>query len=110
MWYNIYRGVIKWVDLHYKGDDLVIVKSDLGQFYTTKAKYILNGLENDIPKGSEIIDPFAGNYDLLNLYKDRGKVVGYDIDSPNKMVIKRDTLRNPIDYVGKWVITNPPYL
>lgn len=34
----------------------------------------------------------------------------YDLDPKNENIIKRDTLLNPLDYTGKTIITNPPYL
>ena len=44
----------------------------LGQFYTTNYDYILQNMR--IPEGiSAIIEPFAGNGDLLNFIKDEDK-------------------------------------
>jgi len=83
------------------------MKKELGQFYTTNAKYITQDLLN-FPKDVTVIDPFAGNWDLLNLLEN--DKIGYDIDVKNKETINRDTLLNPINYKNKWIITNPPYL
>lgn len=82
------------------------MKKQLGQFYTTNANYIIGNLLKDIPNGS-IIDPFAGNKDLLDLYP---KGIGYDIDPKFEDIIKQDTLLYPPLYNNFWVITNPPYL
>lgn len=86
-------------------------KQKLGQFYTTKSQYIIGDLLQDIPIGSKIIDPFAGNFDLLNLFKEDEYVkMAYDIDPQNKNTIKQDTILNPPNYANSWIVTNPPYL
>jgi hypothetical protein len=83
------------------------LKKQLGQFYTKKAYYITQDLMSIFPSGSEIVDPFCGEWDLLNLIENG---IGYDIDPKNSKTIKQDTLTNPPNYKNKWVITNPPYL
>lgn len=86
-------------------------KSQLGQFFTTNYKYILQNLY--IPDNiTHIVEPFAGNTDLLSFIEDKEKysIECYDIDPKHDSVIKRDTLRDPPDYDGKFVLTNPPYL
>ncbi len=85
-------------------------KKELGQFYTTNARYITEGLLDIFPEGAVIVEPCAGNWDLLNLVKDRYKVEAYDLDPKNDETEKRDTLLNPPNYKGKWILTNPPYL
>lgn len=85
-------------------------KKELGQFYTTNAQYITEGLLDIFPKDSTIVEPFAGNWDLLNLVKDKYKVEAYDLDPKNPETEKRNSILNPPDYEGKWVFTNPPYL
>ena len=87
-------------------------KKQLGQFFTTNADYILHGL-NSFVKGKDIIDPFAGNGDLLNwaLKNNAKKVIGFDCDSrfvDNKKVFFNDSLASPKEY--QFVIANPPYL
>ena len=86
-------------------------KSQLGQFFTTNYEYILQNLyiPNNIDK---IIEPFAGNTDLLSYIecKEKYSIECYDIDPKKDIVIERDTLSNPPDYEGKFVLTNPPYL
>ena len=43
-------------------------KKEMGQFYTSNADYILDGFT--IPQNiSSIIEPFAGNGDLINWIK-----------------------------------------
>lgn len=92
-------------------------KKNLGQFYTTNYKYILQNMH--IPDNvSNIIEPFAGNGDLLNFIEDSANakadakynVKCYDIDPKKDFVIKQDTLLNPPDLDDAFVITNPPYL
>lgn len=85
------------------------VKKNLGQFYTKNAEYITQKLLNFIPQEVEVVDPFAGEWDLLNLVSDRN-ILAYDKDPKNKRTIKMDTLMNSVDYRNSWVFTNPPYL
>mgnify|MGYP006090748015 CR=1 FL=1 len=87
-----------------------INKKKYGQFYTTNYDYILQNLK--IPDNiNNIIEPFAGNGDLLNFIKNTGKKFEcYDIEPKKSNIIKRDTLLKPPDYNDKFVITNPPYL
>jgi hypothetical protein len=82
-------------------------KKNLGQFYTTRAKYIMGDLIKDLPKEIPVIEPFCGNGDLL-IFENPFEM--YDIDPKKEGCIQRDTLRNPPNYEGKLVITNPPYL
>lgn len=60
-------------------------------------------------KPVEAVDPFAGNCDLVK-YSPDTKWELYDIDVKKPEVNYRDSLLNPINYTGKTVITNPPYL
>lgn len=85
-------------------------KKELGQFYTTNSAYIFEGLLDIFPEGSTVIDAYSGNWDLLNLVKDSHPVEAYDIDPKVEGTIEQDTLLNPPDFQGKWVLTNPPYL
>ena len=85
-------------------------KQKLGQYYTTEAKTLL---EKYTPyfKGKDVIDPFAGNCDLLDLAKSNGcSVLGYDLAPVNPETIGRNTLLDPPDFSGKFLLTNPPYL
>jgi hypothetical protein len=90
-------------------------KRENGQFYTTNAKYILQDLWETNPPTkdvSHIIEPFAGQGDLLEWLveqKNTLPVIAYDIEPKRDDIIFRDTLENPPDYKGTWVITNPPY-
>lgn len=81
-------------------------KNKLGQFYTTNSKYITTGLLN-ILKDNPIVDPFAGTGELSSLVNN---LEMYDIKPKASNIKTRDSLINPIDYKGKFVLTNPPYL
>lgn len=84
-------------------------KQKLGQFYTTNYDYILKNMS--IPSDvSSIIEPFAGNGDLLKFIKNDIVPECYDIDPKQAYITKRDTLLNPPIYDEKFVLTNPPYL
>jgi hypothetical protein len=87
-------------------DRNIYVNMGVGQFYTVKHDYILDGFEK--PKGP-IIEPFAGQGDLID-WLGRCDVESYDIEPKRNDIIERDTLINPPSYGNKWVITNPPYL
>jgi len=83
-----------------------LTKKNNGQFYTTNYKYILSNLH--IPNGIDIVEPFVGRGDLLNMLNGQ-RVETYDID-PKCKAIQRDVLMDPPDYSGKFILTNPPYL
>jgi len=83
-------------------------KASLGQFYTTRYKYIFDGMKK-IKKSLIVIEPFCGKGDLLG-YLNGNPTELYDIDPKYPNTIKRDTLANPPEYQGKFVLTNPPYL
>lgn len=86
-------------------------KKQFGQFYTTNAKYIIKNLLSFFPKNSCIVDPFAGNFDLLNLLdKNDFDIEAYDIDPKNNFTIKQDTILYPLNYKNKYILSNPPYL
>ena len=83
-------------------------KSQLGQFFTTNADYILQDLKIP-PYVKHIIEPFAGNGDLLP--KSTSYTLEcYDIDPKKDFITKRDTLLEPPSYLDKFVLTTPPYL
>jgi len=86
-------------------------KTQLGQFYTTNYEYILKNM--NIPENiNHIIEPFAGNGDLLKFIHNKNDftIELYDIDPKYPNTIKCDTLVNPPCYNNKFVLTNPPYL
>lgn len=81
----------------------------LQQFYTTNSEYILSGLR--VPPGvTTVIEPFCGAGDLIRGISTSVGLELYDIDPKHPRCIRRDTLLDPPNYQGKYVITNPPYL
>ena len=84
-------------------------KQQLGQFYTSNSKHITCNLLDIFNANDVIVDPFAGNNDLINLLPNH-KTLSFDIDPQNDNIIKNDSILNPIDYTDKWIFTNPPYL
>lgn len=87
-------------------------KKDLGQFYTTNYKYILNDFQ--IPKTcTDIIEPFAGKGDLIKYIHEQNEEINieaYDIEPGNEDIKQNDSFENCPDYNNKYVVTNPPYL
>jgi len=61
---------------------------------------------------THIVEPFAGNGDLLQFIMDTSKytITCYDIDPKMDSIIKQDTLKDPPNYENAFIITNPPYL
>jgi len=82
-------------------------KKSYGQFYTTNAEYILQGLV--LPEGTTYIEPFVGKGDLLPFFPAGAKIECYDIE-PKIECEQRDIFADPPDFAGKIVLTNPPYL
>ena len=88
-------------------------KKRQGQFYTTKASYILEDLPLPPADVERIVEPFAGQGDLLDWVAAKGgswTVEAYDIDPKRAGISQRDTLRSPPSYADAWILTNPPYL
>lgn len=88
------------------------MKNQFGQFFTTNSDYILQGFEEFV-KDKKVIDPFAGNQDLINWSRKNNckKAIGFDCDK--KYVDEKNVLYNDsINYFQKYkfVCTNPPYL
>ncbi len=89
-----------------------MTKKQLGQFFTTNPDYILQNLEKYI-KDKNVVDPFAGNGDLIKwAKKNRVKnIKGFEVDKKlvdNRTIFYNDSILNPKKY--KFVLTNPPYL
>ncbi len=88
------------------------MKKQFGQFFTTDSDYILQGLEKFI-RNKEVIDPFAGNKDLIKWSCENNckKAVGFDCDKKyvdGKSIFYNDSISYSKKY--KFVCTNPPYL
>ncbi|MHB2028550.1 MAG: Eco57I restriction-modification methylase domain-containing protein [Acidimicrobiales bacterium] len=84
-------------------------KRALGQFYTKNYDYILQNMCVP-PDVARVIEPFCGEGDLLKMVPKTAQIEKYDIAPQKEDIIKRDTLADPPDYKGSFVITNPPYL
>lgn len=87
-------------------------KKNLGQFFTKNSDYILQGF-NKFMKDKNVLDPFAGDQDLMNWAKKNNckNVVGFDCDrnfADDKKVFLNDSINFPKKY--EFVCTNPPYL
>ena len=86
-------------------------KKLLGQFFTTHAAKVLQGLEKRII-GKDVFDPFAGAGDLLAWAESNGakSVAGQDIDQCNESSIV--SVGDSLDGTrhGGFILTNPPYL
>ncbi len=92
--------------------DFAIKKKSLGQFFTTNSNYILQGLGGFVA-GKRVVDPFAGNCELLNWVEGNGakSATGFDCDQDyvdGKKVFYNDSINAPRNY--EFVCTNPPYL
>lgn len=87
------------------------MKKSLGQFYTKNAEYILQDLVV-IPKTTQrIIDPFCGEWDLLNQIHTNIQKIGIDVYPKTPNTILNDSLLSPISYTNTdYIITNPPYI
>ena len=84
-------------------------KKEYGIFYSKNADKLIGNLKEFINKCDVMIDPFAGDNDLLNLFPNNKKI-GYDIHPKHKGTIKLNTLLYPPNYSNKTIITNPPWL
>lgn len=85
-------------------------KHQLGQFYTTQYRYILEGLKRP-PLDVVVVEPFAGEGHLIEwLGADEYKTECYDIDPRRDWISQRDSFLEPPDYTDKFILTNPPYL
>ena len=88
-------------------------KKNKGQFYTINSDYILEGLFETLNSVDKIVEPFAGQGDLVNWLKKKDSslnIEAYDIDPKKDYIIKKDTLLSPPNYENTHIITNPPYL
>ncbi len=84
-------------------------KKKYGRFYTKNDFWKLNKVMNKIELNHTIIDPFAGDGDLLNHFKKTNKVLGYDIDESKSWIINDSIKKIPKTNNG-FIVTNPPYL
>lgn len=85
-------------------------KQRMGVFLTKKSDILLEKFTS-LVKGKRVVDPFAGDGDLLKWAEKNGAAdtKGYDIRPETEFEI-RDSILDPPDYSGQIVVTNPPYL
>lgn len=76
--------------------------------YTTESQKICANLIKYIPNNAQLIEPFVGGGDLINLFPNHSWEK-FDIEDNGNNIVQ-DTLKRPPLYKNKWVITNPPYL
>jgi hypothetical protein len=85
-------------------------KKELGQFFTRGTSWMrphITAFINSV-KFHTVVDPFAGDGDLLKVFPDTINKIGYDIDSSLSWPIN-DSLSS-IPKHDALCVTNPPYL
>lgn len=87
------------------------------QHFTNHSYQMIANLMKDFPNDIDVQEPFFGKGDLVMPFISNIKTIdAYDIDKKlitinNSIMVKnQDTLLNPPDESGKYIITNPPYL
>ena len=81
----------------------------LGQHYSIKAEQLLHGMHRP-PPGSIVIEPFAGQGDLLQWLGSGYINVSFDLEPKAPGILRRNTLLDAPRYAGSYVLTNPPWL
>lgn len=90
-------------------------KIKLGQFFTTKSSWLKEHIKEFIINSNchTILDPFAGNGDLLKTCKENipniTNIIGYDIDKSLNWEYNNSLIDIPkVD--NSLIVTNPPYI
>jgi len=86
-------------------------KQEKGQFFTKNAPDLLQRYIHHV-KGKVVIDPFAGEWDLLDYALSEGasEVIAFDINPQREETFRQNTLLEPPDFENKFLLVNPPYL
>ena len=86
-------------------------KQKHGQFFTTNADELLK-LYTHLVRDKDVIDPFAGDCDLLHFAASHGArtIEGHDLEPRHDYITARDSILDPPSFQGKFLLTNPPYL
>lgn len=86
-------------------------KQKYGAFHTENVDQLFSGFES-LVKNKLIIDPFVGGGDLIDWALQHGAkdYEVYDLFPAFPKTLQNDSLFNPPDYTGKFLVTNPPYL
>lgn len=90
----------------------IIKQKNLGQYFTKRSVWLKPQIKEFIARAnpSVIVDPFAGQGDLLNVVGELGyNVLGLDIDKSLGYKFN-DSLNSIPKYDDGLVLTNPPYL
>lgn len=82
-------------------------KKEFGQFFS-KNEELVEAFIHHIAPEDILIDPFAGDMDLLKHFDNVNE--SYDLFPLHESTVQNDSLLNPPNFKGKFVITNPPYL
>lgn len=82
-------------------------QKEYGRFYS-KNKELVEDHIDKVREEDILIDPFAGEKDLLNIFENEH--IAFDLDESLEGIEIRDSLMDPPSYEGKFIITNPPYL
>ena len=85
------------------------MKARLGQFMTKRCDYILQDLQVPVNMQGVVMEPFAGECDLLKHYGIE-RTECYDLQPRNANTVQRNTFTEPPLFKDKFIITNPPYL
>ena len=104
--YLFLKKILKNGNNHHRNS----LAKQLGQYYSAKADYILQGLS--LPNKVNIIEPFIGYGDLVKWVSkfNPKKVTCFDIQPQESWIKKQDTLTTPPNYSKSYVVTNPPFL
>jgi hypothetical protein len=82
---------------------------ELGQHYSIKADQLMDGMSRP-PQGAIVLEPFAGQGDLLTWLGPGYINVAYDLEPKAPGILRRNTLLDAPRYSGAYVLTNPPWL
>ena len=87
-------------------------KKEWGQYNTKREFWLTKEIKKfiEIKKPDIIVDPFAGDGDILNIFKNDYKIYGMDIDPQKKWPLNDSLLDIPLIRGKTLIITNPPYL
>ncbi len=95
----------------------LLIKKNLGKFYTENYDYIFQGFDLSNYKNNHFIEPFVGKGHLINfltkhfnLNINQLNIEFYDLENHFANTIIQDTLLKPPIYKDKYVVTNPPFL